>query len=198
MADVDVNVPKDAQKHYREAMKAITAKAPDRAIPEFQAALRISPDYYSARLELGRALRIQKRFQEAAEALEPLARLAPRREEARVEYGIVLMALNRRDEAVEQLREAVQLEETDWVPHLYLGMALLEKEAAEAERHLRRAIELNERKAASAHLSLARLAAARGQRDLSIEHLQAYLTLVPDAPDAEAVRQLIQRLRTLK
>jgi tetratricopeptide (TPR) repeat protein len=198
MADVDVNVPKDAQKHYREAMKALDSKSPERAISELQSALRIYPDYYAARLELGRELRIQKRFQEAAEVFEPLSRLAPKRAEARVEYGVVLMALGRRVEAITELRKAVELEETDWVPHLYLGMALLENEAADAERHLRRAIELNEHKAASAHLSLARLAAARGQRDLSIEHLQAYLTLVPEAPDAEAVRRLIERLRAPK
>lgn len=197
-ADVDLHVPKDAQKHYREGMKALAANAPERAVDELQAAVKIYPDYYAARLELGRELRIEKRFREAAEALEPLLQIAPKREEPRVEYGIVLMALDRPGDAVPVLRAALELEETNWVPHLYLGMALMERDAADSERHLRRALELNETKASRAYLSLARLAAAKGDRGLAIQHLQAYLKLTPNAPDAEPVRQLIERLRASK
>jgi tetratricopeptide (TPR) repeat protein len=197
-ADVDVNVPKDAQKRYRDGLKALGNGLPERAIAELQAAIKIYPNYYAARLELGRELRIQKQFAAAAEALKPLLQLAPKRDEPRVEYGIVLMALEQTDEAINVLRSALQLQETNWVPHLYLGMALIERDAADAEKQLRRAIELNEQKAARAYLSLARLAAARGERQLSIEHLQTFLKLVPDSPDAASVQQLIDRLRANK
>lgn len=197
-ADVDVRVPKDAQKRYREAVKALESGSSARAIEELQAALKIHPDYYAARLDLGRELRIQKRFKEAADVLRPLPQLAPRRAEPRIEYGLVLLALNQNEEAVTLLRAALQLEETNWIPHLYLGTALLETDDAAAEKHLRRALELSESRAARAHLSLARLAAARGQRPTAIEHLQTYLKLSPDAPDAASVRQLIERLRANK
>jgi tetratricopeptide (TPR) repeat protein len=194
-ADVDLHVPKEAQKRYREGMKALASNAPERAVEELQAAVKIHPDYYAARLELGRELRHQKRFKEAAEVLEPLLQLAPRRDEPRVEYGITLLALNRPADAVPVLRAALELEETNWVPHLYLGIALVEKDAAEAERHLRRALELNETKAVNAYLSLAHLAAIKGERVFVIEYLQTYLKLAPDAPDAEQVRQLLERTR---
>lgn len=194
-ADVDLHVPKEAQKHYREGMKALSTGSHENGIAELQAAVKAYPDYYAARLELGRELRMQKRFKEAAEILQPTLQLAPKRAEARVEYGITLMALDRRDEAVATLRAALQLEETSWVSHLYLGIGLMEKDAAEAEQHLRRALELNEQKAVRAYLSLARLASAKGQTQLAVEHLQTYLTLAPNAPDAESVRQLMERLR---
>jgi tetratricopeptide (TPR) repeat protein len=197
-ADVDVNVPKDAQKHYREGMKALGNNAAERGVAELQTAIKLYPNYYAARLELGRELRLQKQFAQAAETLKPLLQIAPKRDEPRVEYGIVLMALEQLDEAVTVLREALALSETNWVPHLYLGMALVDKDAAEAEKQLRRAIELNELKAARAYLSLARLAAARGERQLSIERLQTYLKLVPDSPDAANVQKLIERLRANK
>jgi tetratricopeptide (TPR) repeat protein len=197
-ADVDVRVPKNAQKRYRDAMKALLSGNSERAVEELQAALKIYPDYYAARLELGRALRIQKQFKEAAEVLKPLAPLAPKRAEPRIEYGIVLLALDRREDAVKELRAALELEETNWIPHLYLGMSLMQTEQADAEKHLRRALELSETKAARAHLSLAEMAAAKGQRPAAIEHLQAYLKLSPDAPDAAAVRGLIERLRANK
>ncbi|HEY0408483.1 MAG TPA: tetratricopeptide repeat protein [Pyrinomonadaceae bacterium] len=197
-ADVDVNVPKDAQKRYREGMKALGNNSTERAVAELQAAIKLYPNYYAARLELGRELRLEKQFAAAAEVLKPLLQIAPKRDEPRVEYGIVLMALEQLDEAVKVLREALSIGETNWVPHLYLGMALIDKDGAEAEKQLRRAIELNELKAARAYLSLARLAAARGDRQLSIEHLQTFLKLAPDSPDAASVRQLIERLRANK
>jgi Tfp pilus assembly protein PilF len=197
-ADVDVRVPKQAQKHYREALKALSSGNGARGIEELQAALKIYPDYYAARLDLGRELRIRKQFKESAEVLKPLAQLAPKRAEPRIEYGIVLLALDRRAEAVRELRAALELEETNWITHLYLGMSLMETEADAAEKHLRRALELSETKAARAHLSLAQLANAKGQRPAAIEHLQAYLKLSPDAPDAADIRQLIERLRANK
>jgi tetratricopeptide (TPR) repeat protein len=197
-ADVDVNVPKDAQKRYREGMKALGNNSTERAVAELQAAIKIYPNYYAARLELGRELRLEKQFAAAAEVLKPLLQIAPKRDEPRVEYGIVLMALERTDEAINVLREALQFGETNWVPHLYLGMALIERDAAEAEKQLRRAIELNEQKAARAYLSLARIAAARGDRQLSIELLQTFLKLDPDSPDAASVQKLIERLRANK
>lgn len=195
MADVDLQVPKTALKHYRTGMKALNSGDPARAVTELKAAIEIYPQYYAARLELGRELGIQKRFQEAAETLQPLGQIAPRRAEPRVEYGKVLLALGRAEEALSELRTALRLQEANWATHLYLGWALLEKDENTATQHFKRAIELDERKAARAHLALARLANARGMRQLAIEHLDAFLALAPNAPDADAARKLAERLR---
>ncbi len=158
-------------------------------------AIAAYPNYYQARFDLGRELRLKKRFTEAAEILQPLQQIAPRRAEARLEYGVVLLELKHRDNAIEELRQAVQLEETNWASHLYLGWALLEAVPDEAEPHFRRALELDERKAARAHLALARLADAQGKKEIAIQHLDAYLTLMPNAADANAARSLLEKLR---
>lgn len=194
-ADVDLNVPKDALKHYRAGTKALQNGDSARAITELREAVRAYPDYYAARLGLGRELRLEKRFPEAAEVLTPLPQIAPNRAEARLEYGIVLLELKRAEEATLELRRALQLEEANWAIHLYLGWALLESQPQEAEPHFKRALEIDERKAVRAHLALARLADARGERQLAIQHLDTYLTLMPTAPDAEAVRKLADKLR---
>lgn len=195
LADVDLKVPDAALKRYRKGMEALRAGNRDDATEEFKAAVNAYPQYYAARLELGRQLRAQLLFDEAEAALRPLGEIAPKRAEPRIEHAIVLLALKRPKEAAGQLRKALELEEANWVTHLHLGWALLETEPAEAERYFRRALELDERKAAQAHLSLARLAYAKGQRQDSIRHLEAYLTLAPDAPDAPAVRQLVSQLQ---
>ncbi len=195
MADVDLHVPEAAVKHFRKGAEALRMGKTADAVKELKTAIEAYPKFYTARLELGRELRAQKRFDEAEEMLRPLGEIAPRRAESRIEYAIVLLALGRSKEAANELRKALELEEANWVTHLHLGWALLKDERAEAERHFTRALELDERKAAQAHLSLARLAHMRGMRQEAIRHLEAYLTLAPDAPDADAVRRLLNQLR---
>jgi tetratricopeptide (TPR) repeat protein len=194
-ADVDLNVPKAATKHYRAGEKALKDGNFVLAETELRAAIAAYPNYYQARFDLGHELRLKKRFTEAAEILQPLPQIAPRRAEARLEYGVALLELKRRDEAIEELGRAVQLEESSWAAHLYLGWALLESQPEQAEPHFRRALELAERKAARAHLALARIADAKGQKQIAIQHLEAYITLMPTATDADAARSLLQKLR---
>lgn len=195
MADVDINVPGKARKHYQAGMKRLEKGELVEAIAELRAAIEIFPSYYAARLELGREFRLLKRFPEALEVIQPLAGLAPKRAEPRIEHGIILLALQRREEAVQQLEEALRLGEANWAAHLYLGWALLEGDETKAEPHFKRAIEIDEHKAARAHLALARLAETKGHRLLALSHLDAYLALAPNADDAEATRRLAERLR---
>lgn len=194
-ADVDLTVPKAAKKRYQKGIEALKRGDMALASAELRAAILIYPDYYAARLELGRGLRLRKEFQEAAEILNPLLRIAPRRSEPLVEVGIVLLELGRRDEAIERLQSALGIEEGSWAGHLYLGWALLEFNGEAAEPHFKRAIEIDEQKSARAHLALGRLAEERGQHRLALNHLDAYLKISPDANDAEAVRNLAVRLR---
>jgi tetratricopeptide (TPR) repeat protein len=195
MADVDLNVPKKALKHYETGMKNLDKGNSAQAIAELQAAIEIFPNYYAARLELGRELRLRKRFPEALEVVEPLVALAPKRADPHIEHGIILLGLERRDDAIAELEAALRLGESSWAAHLYLGWALLEQDGEKAEPHFKRALEIDEHKAARAHLALARLAEAKGYRLLALSHLDAYLALMPNAADADATRKLADRLR---
>ena len=195
-ADIDLDVPKPALKHYRAGMKALEEGDSPRAITELRAAIERYPKYYAAHLELGRELRLRRRFTEAEPVILSLKEIAPRKAEPHIEHGIVLLSLERHERAVEALEAALRLEETNWAAHLFLGWALLEKEAGKAEIHFMRALKLDEQKAARAHLALARLADAKGLRESAIRHLDIYLALAPDAHDAEAARKLAERLRS--
>jgi tetratricopeptide (TPR) repeat protein len=194
-ADVDLDVPKAAQKHYHAGLKALEGRDSARALTEFQEAVKLHPEFYAARLELGRELAAQKRYEDAVETLMPLGRIAPKRPEWRTEYGKVLYALKRPQEAVGELLEALRLQEANWETNFYLGWALLETDAGSATQYLLRAVELNEPKAARAHLALARLSQEKGRNEEAVQHLEAYLRLAPTAPDAEAARRLLASLR---
>ena len=196
MADVDLNVPKKALKHYHAGMQKLGKGDSEKGIAELRTAIELFPNYYAARLELARELRFTKRYSEALEIVEPLAQIAPRRAEPRIERGILLLSLRRREEAIQELEAALSRGEANWAAHLYLGWALLEHDGAKAEPHFERALEIDEQKAARAHLALARLAEAKGRRAVALSHLDAYLTIAPNADDAEAARRLAQRLRS--
>ena len=194
-ADVDLDVPKAAVKRYRAGLKALSDNDSGKARAEFKAAIEIYPNYYAARVELGRELRLQKQFREAEEVLRLLVQIGPKHSEAHIELGIVLLSLGGRKEAADELRTALRLEETSWAAHLYLGWALLGSDDAEAGLHFERALELDEPKAARAHLALARLAQEKGDSRRAVEHLDAYLKIAPDAGDAAAARKLADSLR---
>jgi tetratricopeptide (TPR) repeat protein len=194
-ADVDLNVPQTAQRHYRAGLKALEGHDSTRALKEFREAVKIHPEFYAARLELGRELAAQKRYQDAAEAFKPLAQIAPKQPEWQTEYGKVLYALKQPEEAVSVLLAALRLRETNWETNFYLGWASLEKDAGSAEQYFLRALSLNEQKAARAHLALAQLAQVKGRKEEAVKQLEAYLVLVPNAPDAEAARRLLTSLR---
>lgn len=196
LADVDLDIPKDALKHYRAGMKALDGGDAAKGVKELQGAVETYTKYYAARLALGQELRRQKRYEEAAEVLQPLGQIAPRRAAPRIAYGAVLLALGHRDAAIEELRVALNLDESNWEGHFYLGWALLEIAADKAEPHLKRALELDEPKAVRAHLALARLAHSRGERQTAIKHLDAFLASAPTAQDAESARRLAERLRS--
>lgn len=195
-ADIDLNVPKEAVKHYKEGKKALDKGDSARAITELRQAVQLYDRYYAARLELGRELRKQKRYEEATHVLHPLGQIAPRRPEARVVNAAALLALGHRDQAVEELRIALNLDDTNWEAHLYLGWALLEVAADRAELHLKRALALDGQRAVRAHLALARLAHSQGNAELAIKHLDQFLVLSPDSEDAELARRLAENLRS--
>jgi tetratricopeptide (TPR) repeat protein len=194
-ADEDRGVPEEAHKRFESGHRAAATGDASKAISEFRAALEAWPTYYGARLELGRELRKHGRFKEALEALEPLRSSAPKKAEPLIEIGIVNMALSKREAATIALKEAVRLDDASWSAHLYLGYALVDEHDEEAEPHFWRALKLNEKEAAKAHLALARLADRYGYAKEALEQLDAYLKLEPDSPDSDSIRKLAEKLR---
>ncbi len=194
-ADVDTGAPEAARKHLDAGQRAALSGDSAKAITEFRTALSMWPEYYGARLDLGRELRKQGKFKDALEALEPLRTRAPKKAEPLIEIGIVNMALDHRDTAADALKAAIRLDDSNWSAHLYLGYALVDVNDEEAEPHFWRALKLNEKEAVKAHLALARLAARYGYTKDAVDQLDAYLRLEPNAPDAESVRKLAEKLR---
>lgn len=194
-ADVDVDVPDDARSRYDSGVRALDERDEKRARAELEAAIKIAPTYYAARLTLGRLLRSQSRFDDARRVLEPLLEIAPKRADPRIELGMVDIARGKRTDAARVLEEAVALEPSSWAAHLYLGYALVDEDDEAAEPHFWTALKLNEKEAVEAHLALARLAYRYGYIKDAVEQLDTYLAVAPNATDADDVRKLAEKLR---
>ena len=79
------------------------------AIPYFQQALRLNPNYLIALDNLGNAYRQQKQWDDARRTLERAVAAGPRDPEAHYSLGMVFAQLNDPDRAYDYLRQALTL-----------------------------------------------------------------------------------------
>ncbi len=115
-----------------------------RALPYFEQAVALAPDWSLARQNLGRALAQLGRAEQALPHLERAVALEPERATSRAALGAALLQLDRSDEAREQLAEAVRSEPSAGFLALLADAEARSGRPAEAAATLRRAIAVAE------------------------------------------------------
>jgi tetratricopeptide (TPR) repeat protein len=190
--------PKPAADLYLKAMDAVRAGDAAKAIEHLQAALAIHPKFALALSELGVQHLKLGQPDKAAAALEAALQLTPDDFSSRLNYGIALYGLNKLPDAEKHLRQALKQNDAVATGHLYLGMALArQRKLDEGEQELQRAIKLgnDEPSVARAHYFLGGIYMAKNDSKRAANELDAFLKLVPNAPDAERIRKTIADLR---
>jgi Flp pilus assembly protein TadD len=186
----------------------------DEAIRQYEAAIRLKPDYPGAHNDLGNALDEQGQTDEAIRQYQEVIRLKPDYAEAHYNLGAVLDRKGQIDEAIRQFQEAVRLKPHYAQAHNSLGIALGRKgQMDEAIIQFREALRLEpDYVDAQYNLLLAPAAALgmKGQVDEAIRYLEEALKVKPDYPEAhnylgtllreqgrtgEAIRQFQEALR---
>jgi Flp pilus assembly protein TadD len=115
--------PKDAERHFRESIKANHGQAP--------------PDQ-DPRIDYGAFLFRQGRTEDALAPLQEAVAALPSNARSRTELGRVLLQLGRLKDAATHLEKATALDPRDWPAHLLLGRAYLRLgRAEEGEREMR-------------------------------------------------------------
>jgi protein O-mannosyl-transferase len=148
-------------------------------------AVRLDPASASAASNLGSALRVQGRLEEAAEYSERALRLKPEFPEAHLNLGLLRSQQGRGAEAEEHFRRVLQLKPRSAPAHLGLA-ALLEGQgrADEAFAHFRTALEI-EPGSSGAHNDLGVALARAGQvADALVEFAEA-VRLDPGSAQAQ-------------
>jgi tetratricopeptide (TPR) repeat protein/tRNA A-37 threonylcarbamoyl transferase component Bud32 len=184
----------------------------DEAVAVYRKAMATLPDKrpLSLHAELGNALRLQKKLDEALSACRKGVELNPGAH-AHNNLGLVLRDLHQLDDAIDEFRQAIRLERDRPKPHNNLGLALRDKrQLDDAVAEFRKALELDPRSAV-AHYNLGLVLRDKHQLDDAIaEFLRAIeiepnlvaahkdLDLSPQAVDGEQVRVILQPSASLR
>jgi tetratricopeptide (TPR) repeat protein len=191
------NVPKEAEKHFENALKKLKDEKRDEALAELESALRIFPEYYLALERIGYEYLAKSRFAEAETVFARALSVNPQGFSVKTGLGIAEYKLGKRLEAVKTLEESIALNQSSANALLFLGKIYRElKEFEKAEASLKKAKELGKNKIADVHWELALLYYYNLNRpaDAAAE-LELYLKANPNARDRSQIEKLIKTLR---
>lgn len=164
----------------------------DAAIENYQASLRINPNYVDALNNMGFALAGKHEPRQAIEYYERALRVQPKHAEVHNNLGNSLSELGQIDEAIRHYRLALQYQSDHADAHNNLGIALaMQGKLDEAIPHFRDAIRFKP-SYASAHSNLGNALAAERKFDEAILEYQAALRL--NSNDAQAHNNLANAL----
>jgi len=157
----------------------------EQAIPHFQKALEIQPEYPEAHNNLGKALAEEGKADQAIPHFKKALELKPGFVEARNNLGVALFQNGQTDEAIAHYQKAIENEPGVAELHYDLGNALLQKgEVNEALESYQRALEINP-KYADAHYNLGLALIQRGDVDGAIASYQKAIEDDPYYADAQ-------------
>ena len=194
-AELRQQVPANAKKAYDQGLKAVNKGKFLEAATFFEQALQLYPDYLAARNDLGAQYLKLKRIDEAEKHFQTVLANDPKNFNAKFNMGLV--QIERRDYtgALVLLNQAVSIDSTRAVPHLWIGIAKLEMGSLqEAETSLVRALLMGGEECIAAHYHLARIYVSRGEFGDASRSVQAYLQQAPRGEFAKEAKELAQRI----
>jgi Flp pilus assembly protein TadD len=149
--------------HYNLGTALLKRGEPTRALPHFEEAVRIAPEFADGHANLGAALLKLGRPVSAAEHLSLALRLQPEDVEAHFNLGHLRMAEGRLDQAARHYGDALHLDPDHVESHTNLGVVYaMRGDTARAEEHFRTALRLDPGHT-SALMNLRRLLGTKGE-----------------------------------
>jgi tetratricopeptide (TPR) repeat protein len=198
VAEASQNVPKDARKAFEEGVNQRKKKQFDKALASFTRAIELFPAYYQALVERGELRVNMDLIAEAIEDFDGAIELNKGYERALRGAGFCRLRLQKYPEAIEFLEQAILIDPSVAHTHLFLGVAsIVVGRNEQARSALTEALRLDRDRAVSAHVYLANLDTSEKRYKDAADHLKAYLSARPDAPDALRLKQREAELRAL-
>jgi tetratricopeptide (TPR) repeat protein len=196
VAELGEKVPIKAQREFDKATAAGGQGKTDEAIDHLRKAIAIHPRFVRAHNDLGTYLLAQGKLDEAEEAFRQALAVDANAFNPLLNLGIVLVHKQAFAEAVDRLTKALSLESNSPAAHLYAGLAFLGTEKLDAaETELKTAYSLGGPKFGVALYHLGQLYMNRGDRAAALKSFEQYLSVVPDARNAQQVQRLMAMLR---
>lgn len=188
LQELFATAPDSAWAHYFLAESYVAEGLPEKALDEYQAALKVNPRSVEILSALADIERAQYRLDEAVAHYSRALDINPNDFNSLYGLGVTYLRRQELPRAIEYLRRSVSLDANSGVAHLALGMALLRSgDAAAAARELMASITL-EPQIWQAHLHLARAYQALGQSKEAEKALEKASQLRRQRRDAEALQ----------
>jgi Tfp pilus assembly protein PilF len=193
------SVPKPALELYNKALVALRNNEQTKAVDLLKEAVAAYHDFPVALTELGLLYMKLKQPAKAAEVLRDALKLSPEDYPTLFTYAVALHDSQQFSDAETQFRKAAQKNTTAPLPHYYLGVILIRRrEFGEAEKELKKAVEVGGDEVPYAHKYLGGLYWNRHAYKEAAEELETYLKLVPDTEEAPRLRATVKELRSKK
>ncbi|MFL6466771.1 MAG: tetratricopeptide repeat protein [Pyrinomonadaceae bacterium] len=192
----NAGVPKRAMEHYAKGLELSKVGDHLGAVEQLKLAVEAYPEFMVAMTEIGVQFAMLNELEKADNALQSALKIKSDAFEPLINRGIVLVRLKRYAEAEVLLRDAVKAKELSPVAHLFLGRALAaQKKYDDAEKELSLAITIGAAEMKEAHRILASIYLEKEEYIFAAKELEIYLTLNPDAPDAESLQKTLKQLK---
>ncbi len=191
-------VPRDAEKLYRNAVEDIDSNRVVAGIATLENAVAVFPTYFAALQRLAYVRLMQEKFSDA-EALFERA-LAVNTNSFESNYGLAIAQAGQKKnrQAIVSAEKAITRKPDSYEAYLLIGMTHRQEKQYEAsEKALKQAIKVAEEGvAADAHWNLALLYAHNlGRFGDAAKELDLFLKISPDAPNKEAIKKLIKEFK---
>ncbi len=181
--------PEEAVEEHEKSLRDSAKGDTKRAIERLEKALRLAPDFYEARNNLGVQYQKSGRLDDAESEFRRAHELNRNAAQPLINIGSLWLEQGDFQPALVVLREAVRLEGRSPAALYYLGYALYKLEQLdEAENLLIRALELD--RASTTRLMLANVYRQQQKYDRALDQLEAYLEENPEGEERDAVGAL--------
>jgi tetratricopeptide (TPR) repeat protein len=191
LSEATQNIPKPALKAYEQGLKLQKENKGDQALTAFNQAIDLYPEYFQALTERANLLMGRNQLNEAAADFERALRLNEKHVPALRGLGYCQIQQKQFEAALSNLERAFVMEPKVPLTLLLLGYANLSLSRYEpAKQCLVEALKLGPESAARAHVYLAEVFAHEQKFKEAADSIRRYLTLKPDAADADGLRKM--------
>ena len=189
--------PKNAQKDYQKSLQLIQKGKFEEAEARLQNATELYPKYAIAWHELGQLQQKNGRSKEARKSYEAAIAADSKFVSPYQQLALLAAQEGNWEDAAKFSKEVITLDPVEYPASLwYNAVANYNlKRAAEAEKSIKDLLKLDTRhKFPDAENMMAQLLLDKGNYSEAAGHLRSYLTLVPNAKNADNLKQILLKL----
>jgi tetratricopeptide (TPR) repeat protein len=194
----ELRIPVKARNAFEKGLERLAKNDANGSRTQFVRATATFPDYYEAYYHMGVADLRLGREEEAAQAFQKAIDLSGGHYAwAQFALGLLLCRRGEYADAETVIRKGLDVDGSPATGHLFLSVALFRlNRLEEAQKSAREAL-LNKPGFALAYLVLADVHGRRGEYEMQLHDLDAYLKLEPDGPASKQVREVREVVRRI-